>query len=215
MINIVASFTMPSASLSVRALSFLSLLILTPLPSIAQSTTGDSCPQAPTFPNTTTSCNKWHTIPTDGSEGCDTVESEFEITSAQFLAWNPDVSADCTTNFWAGYAYCVGVGESSCSTSSSLAATTSSASTTTSGSTVTTGGSTGPSTVTTTTANATYSTRFPITGYNLTTTTVASAWPPEKTQSGQPSYCSAWHLVSAGETCSSIAGAARISLNSL
>jgi hypothetical protein len=56
-----------------------------------------------------------------------------------------------------------------------------------------------------TTANATYSTRVPITGYNLTTTTIETAWPPARTQSGQPSYCNSWHLVGAGETCDSIA----------
>lgn len=176
----------------------------------------DACPQGPTFPNTISTCNKWHTIPSDGSEGCDTVEAEFGITSAQFLSWNPDVSSDCLTNFWAGNAYCVGVGDitSACGSSSSSSTTSigsSSTTVTTSPGTITSSGVT----TTSTSANLTYSTRNPITGYNLTTTTIGTAWPPERTQSGQPSYCNSWHLVGAGETCSSIAASARITTDNL
>ncbi|KAF1357176.1 hypothetical protein EJ07DRAFT_129973, partial [Lizonia empirigonia] len=35
-----------------------------------------------------------------------------------------------------------------------------------------------------------------------------SAFPPKKTQAGQPSYCNNWHLVTAGETCQEIVGSA-------
>ena len=35
------------------------------------------------------------------------------ISLAQFLAWNPAVSFDCSTNYWLGEAYCVGVASQS------------------------------------------------------------------------------------------------------
>lgn len=56
----------------------------------------------------------------------------------------------------------------------------------------------------TTTQNATYSTRLPITSYNLTTIPTDTAWPPSRTQAGQPGYCRTWHLVSPGDSCQSI-----------
>jgi hypothetical protein len=56
------------------------------------------------------------------------VEDAFRITHAQFLEWNPAVSKDCLSGFWAGYSYCVGVNPNATSTimsttSSSSAAT--------------------------------------------------------------------------------------------
>jgi hypothetical protein len=39
----------------------------------------------------------------------DIVAAEFGITTAQFLAWNPAVSSDCTSGFWLEEAYCVRV----------------------------------------------------------------------------------------------------------
>lgn len=42
-------------------------------------------------------------------DSCETIEAKFGITAAEFLAWNPAVSADCETNFWVDEAYCVGV----------------------------------------------------------------------------------------------------------
>jgi hypothetical protein len=45
---------------------------------------------------------------TDGDD-CGTVATKFGITIAQFLAWNPAISSDCTSGFWLEEAYCVGV----------------------------------------------------------------------------------------------------------
>lgn len=40
---------------------------------------------------------------------CAVVESTYGITAAQFIAWNPAVSSDCTNGFWADEAYCVSI----------------------------------------------------------------------------------------------------------
>ncbi|KKK20317.1 hypothetical protein AOCH_002249, partial [Aspergillus ochraceoroseus] len=59
---------------------------------------------------------------------------------------------------------------------------------------------------TTSSANATtgYSVINPITSWNLTLTSTDTAWPPTKTQAGQPSTCNKWHLVRVGDTCDTI-----------
>ncbi|KAK0647930.1 LysM domain-containing protein [Lasiodiplodia hormozganensis] len=66
---------------------------------------------------------------TDG-DSCASVETTYLISAAQFLAWNPAVSEDCSTGFWAGYAYCVGTTDAPVSTPAATT-TTSAASTTT------------------------------------------------------------------------------------
>ncbi|KAH8201826.1 hypothetical protein TruAng_004000 [Truncatella angustata] len=70
------------------------------------------------------------------NEDCGTLESEYGITHEQFLDWNTAVSDDCFTNFWGGYAYCVGVGSgdsgSASTTTAATATTTSSPATETS-----------------------------------------------------------------------------------
>jgi LysM repeat protein len=52
-------------------------------------------------------------------DSCSSVETAFSITAQQFLAWNPAVSSDCLSGFWAGYAYCVGTTDTISSTGSS------------------------------------------------------------------------------------------------
>ncbi|OTB01250.1 carbohydrate-binding module family 50 protein [Hypoxylon sp. CI-4A] len=182
----------------------------------------DACPKGPTFPKTVANCNAWYTVPKDKNEDCSTIEAKFHITSEQFLSWNPEISKDCLSNFWQGYAYCVGVGTKALTCSSSSASPTKPSSFSISNRTSsylathslphTVSGSWNS---TITAANATYSTRFPVTGYNLTSRSIDTAWPPSKTQAGQPSYCNSWHLVSGGETCESISRQARISLDQL
>lgn len=165
----------------------------------------DACPKAPTLSGTPSNCNLWHTV-VSGVDTCATVEKQFSITSSQFLGWNPSVSSDCLSNFWAGYAYCVGVGTVSKSCSSSVK-TTSTTSQSRSGSSSRSSTSSITSSITsssTSSVNATYSTRWPITSYNLTTTSVNTAWPPSRTQAGQPSYCISWHLANSGDTCQTI-----------
>ncbi|KAI1180782.1 hypothetical protein F4777DRAFT_596051 [Nemania sp. FL0916] len=70
-------------------------------------------PPAETHTGQPANCNKWHVVK-DG-DGCDTIEAEYGLTADQFFEWNPAVSRDCLTNFWLGYAYCVGVSSSSSS----------------------------------------------------------------------------------------------------
>ncbi|KAK0612011.1 hypothetical protein B0T14DRAFT_571853 [Immersiella caudata] len=79
------------------------LVVGTANTAVAQITT----PPAPTHAGTDANCNKWHVVST--GDGCDVIEAQYGITHAQFLGWNTAVSADCITNFWGGYAYCVGV----------------------------------------------------------------------------------------------------------
>ncbi|DAA75949.1 TPA_exp: LysM domain-containing protein [Trichophyton benhamiae CBS 112371] len=71
------------------------------------TTSSKPSPGAPTMTGQPSACNKWHTV-TNG-ESCTVIPKTFGITLEQFLAWNPTVKSDCTENFWAGYAYCVGV----------------------------------------------------------------------------------------------------------
>lgn len=179
----------------------------------------DSTPSAPTCTGTAQNCNRWHKIV--NGDTCDSLLGDFGITRNQFLAWNLAVSEDCTENFWLGEAYCVGIGSELVSTSSILS---SSGRRTRISSLYTTGsispctrvvsgsiprntssiGGAGTRPVTTSPVNSTYSIRSPTTPYELGSTTIDSAWPPTKTQPGQPSYCNKWHLVGAGDTCASI-----------
>lgn len=61
----------------------------------------------PTMPGIASNCNKWHTVVS--GDGCWSIQQQYAITAEQFLAWNPAVSSDCTTNFWPDYSYCVGL----------------------------------------------------------------------------------------------------------
>ncbi|KAK4186732.1 hypothetical protein QBC35DRAFT_452972 [Podospora australis] len=91
------------------------------------STTSVTGPTGPTHTGQPANCNKWHTV-ADG-DTCATVPTKYGITQAQFLAWNPAVSADCTVNFWLGQSYCVGTSSpvsSSSATSTTSAGTSSS-----------------------------------------------------------------------------------------
>ena len=165
--------------------SFLQLFFL----SLAIRALGqDTSPSGPSQPGTASNCNKWYTV--KSGDGCYSVETAFGITHTQFLAWNPAVSDDCTTNFWLGYSYCIGVSSTVASSSSSIIGTTTTPVTS----------SSAPIT-TTASVNATYSIRNPVTSYNLSTPTTDRTWPPTKTQAGQPSYCNKWYLIEAGDTC--------------
>jgi hypothetical protein len=47
--------------------------------------------------------------------------------------------------------------------------------------------------------------RNPVTSWDITQPTAETAWPPKRTQSGQPDDCTDWHEVLPGETCESVA----------
>ncbi|KAL8730074.1 MAG: hypothetical protein Q9166_004273 [cf. Caloplaca sp. 2 TL-2023] len=169
------------------------LLLSFPINVLGQDTT----PQGPTQPGTISSCNRWHTV--KAGDSCYTIETDFQISHADFLKYNPAVSSDCVTNFWGGYAYCVGIDSAITSSSSSTSSKPSSSKSTTSSAT-----KTSSSTRITSAANTTYSIRNPSTSVNITTPTIDMTWPPKKTQTGQPSYCNKWYLVEAGDTCNSV-----------
>ncbi|KAL1957768.1 hypothetical protein VTO42DRAFT_5486 [Malbranchea cinnamomea] len=164
--------------------------------------TQDSKPTGPTMPNIAENCNAFHTVQEGGEESCWSIAQEYSITLDQFYEWNPDVSDDCAENFWVGYSYCVGVGEMPNEPTTTI--TTTAITSTAEEVTTTTGddGSTNTSSVITTTEP--YSTRYPITDWNITATSTETAFPPQKTQPGQPAECNDWYLVSATDTCEGI-----------
>ncbi|KAL4904654.1 hypothetical protein BDW74DRAFT_185554 [Aspergillus multicolor] len=47
--------------------------------------------------------------PLPAGDTCASIAADFDTTLAEFLAWNPAVSSDCTSGFWADEDYCVGV----------------------------------------------------------------------------------------------------------
>lgn len=167
----------------------------------ATSPSWGSTPNAPTMTGPAPDCNKWHTIVS--GESCGTVEQAFGITHQQFISWNPAVSDDCLTNFWLGEAYCVGVGSGPASMVAPSASQSSSGSSSTI-SAVTTSLPVTTTSAVTSSINSTYSIRNPVTSYNLSVTAIGTVWPPTKTQAGQPTYCNRWHLVGAGDSCTSI-----------
>lgn len=79
----------------------------------ATATTTVASPPGPTQSGEPADCNSWYVAQADDT--CTTVATEYGITVAQFLAWNPAVSSDCSTGFWADEAYCVGTASSSSS----------------------------------------------------------------------------------------------------
>ncbi|KAI2899150.1 hypothetical protein CBS11852_3351 [Aspergillus niger] len=75
---------------------------------VAIPTSADTAPHAPTMTGIAANCNRWYTA--QKGDNCYAVEKAFGLAPQQFQQWNPAVSLDCLVNFWAGYAYCVGVG---------------------------------------------------------------------------------------------------------
>lgn len=160
---------------------------------IAAVAAQDTSPSGPTMTGTAPDCNAWYTV--KSGDTCPSVEKKFGITADQFFKWNPAVSRDCVTNFWVGESYCVGTGQPIKTTSSSKASSSTSTTPTTTKTTSTTSdpGDGKP-----------YSTRFPVTSRNITTPTSPTAWPPTKTQPGEPDSCTNWHFVVPGDTCERI-----------
>jgi hypothetical protein len=148
----------------------------------------DTSPGAPVHEGQPANCNGWHTVVS--GDDCQSVPTKYGITFDNFLKWNPAVSRDCLTNFWLGQAYCVRIGTVS-SSSKTPTSTTTTSNTKTSSRPIST----------TTTVKEDYSTRHPTITFNITSTTIDMAWPPEKTKEGQPNDCVHWHLVAAGDDC--------------
>ncbi|OAA74801.1 peptidoglycan-binding protein [Akanthomyces lecanii RCEF 1005] len=168
--------------------------IATTAASIAAVVAQDTSPSGPTMTGTAPDCNSWYTV--KSGDTCPSVEEKFGITADQFFKWNPAVSRDCVNNFWVGESYCVGVGKpiKTSSTSSQVSSSTSTKTTSTKTTSTTSDAGDGKP----------YSTRFPVTSRNITTPTSPTAWPPTKTQPGEPDSCTNWHFVVPGDTCQRI-----------
>ena len=157
----------------------------------------DSSPGGPTHPNIAPNCNGFHTV--EEGQGCWDIQQLYDISLSDFLEWNPDVSEDCLVNFWLGSAYCVSVGPPVTTTSSSSTRPPVTTTVITSSSAQSSSDQASQSSITT--SNTTYSTRVPVTEWDVTGTTIGTAFPPVKTQAGQHEQCSDWHYVNNGHTC--------------
>ncbi|PWY73018.1 hypothetical protein BO70DRAFT_259081, partial [Aspergillus heteromorphus CBS 117.55] len=120
--------------------------------------------------------------PCAAGDTCDKIAAEFGITEAEFLAWNPAISSDCSSGLWVDEDYCVGV-----RSNSTTATTTSSSGSISTASTATITSASAPST----SASATESS--------------SSVTPPAPTQSGIPSNCDKYYVAQSGDDCATIA----------
>ncbi|GAB1203990.1 hypothetical protein APSETT445_002638 [Aspergillus pseudonomiae] len=183
------------------------LIVLTTFGNAA-STTWETHPSHPTLPGTVPNCNKWYTA--KKGDDCSTVQRECGISADDFFRWNPSVSKDCKENFWADTSYCVGVGPAI--TTGTPTPTVPPSTTTPTQSTETTPISSSPSSNGTSdsapsgspTTKETYTFNHPITTWTPPSPTRETAWPPTKTQPGQPTSCTRWHEVMVGDTCDTI-----------
>ncbi|KAE8396979.1 hypothetical protein BDV37DRAFT_289815 [Aspergillus pseudonomiae] len=185
------------------------LLVLLTTSGNAASTTWETHPSHPTLPGTVPNCNKWYTA--KKGDDCSTVQRECGISADDFFRWNPSVSKDCKENFWADTSYCVGVGPAI--TTGTPTPTVPPSTTTPTQSTETTPISSSPSSNGTSSDSApssspttkeTYTFNHPITTWTPPSPTRETAWPPTKTQPGQPTSCTRWHEVMVGDTCDTI-----------
>ncbi|GKZ34453.1 hypothetical protein AbraIFM66950_004728 [Aspergillus brasiliensis] len=82
---------------------------VTTTPTTAASSTtqtASSTTPSPLIPSTDANCAKYHYVVAD--EDCESIESDYGITAAQFNAWNPYVGTSCA-GLWLHYYVCVGV----------------------------------------------------------------------------------------------------------
>ncbi|RAH63469.1 hypothetical protein BO85DRAFT_483312 [Aspergillus piperis CBS 112811] len=130
-------------------------------------------PHGPTMPGIAPNCIQFYTA--KKGDTCYAVEKAFGISPQQFQQWNPAVSLDCLVNFWADYAYCVGVGPvaptSTSTVTATATATATSASTSTSSTTLTTS-TTSTTALTTSTTSTAWTTGTSTTSTSLSRTTV-------------------------------------------
>lgn len=57
------------------------------------------------MPSTDPQCTSYHDVVS--GDTCDGIESEYDITAAEFAEWNPYVGSTCE-NLWLDYYICVG-----------------------------------------------------------------------------------------------------------
>jgi hypothetical protein len=152
----------------------------------------------PTMAGIAPNCDKWHTVVS--GDFCWSIWQTYAITEAEFLEWNPAVSAGCASNFWPDYSYCVGVNEDMGGPSSSSAA----PSSTPASSSSSIASSVISSSSVQLSSTTPYSIRYPVTSYSLTTPTAETALPPQRTLGSHPAYCNTWHQVGAGQGCQEV-----------
>jgi LysM repeat protein len=66
-------------------------------------------PPGPTQSGQPANCVTWYVA--QSGDDCAKVEKLYQLSDEQFHEWNPAVSSDCSTGFWADEAYCVGVSD--------------------------------------------------------------------------------------------------------
>jgi LysM repeat protein len=133
-----------------------------------RTASGLPAPDKPTQTGTASNCNLWYDVVSGDS--CTTVEQKFGITHAQFIAWNPAISSDCSVNFWIGNSYCVGTGKVASTVSTSTTSLTS------------------QSSISIITPSGTYS-ALPDRSTTASVSSTDDSWPPTATQSGIAPNC--------------------------
>ncbi|KAK4447078.1 hypothetical protein QBC34DRAFT_143074 [Podospora aff. communis PSN243] len=151
-------------------------------------TTAVPTPASPTFPNTDCRCNAFYQL--RRPDTCESLFEQFDLAPADFFTWNPEVSRNCTFNFYVGYSYCVGIGAGSpCSTD------------------IPTSFATGMNTATD------YSYVSDGTKASAGPLPTATGFPPEPLQPGTPSNCQQFYRATDVDTCMSISYLFRDQLN--
>ena len=188
---------LPSRSLTMAPFQLTLSLLLAVITTSANvgSTTWEAHPSHPTLPGTAPNCNKWYTAKKD--DDCSTVQRDYGISADDFFRWNPSVSKDCKKNFWVDTSYCVGLGPA-ITTGTPTTKTTPITSIPRGDGTSTSAGSSSPTT------KATYTFNHPTTTWTPSPPPRETAWPPTRTQPGQPTSCTRWHEVMIGDTCDTI-----------
>ncbi|RSL43953.1 hypothetical protein CEP53_011453 [Fusarium sp. AF-6] len=175
------------------------------------SCAADPKPGSETFKGIASNCNAFHTV--KRGDDCDTIASQYDITHAEFLEWNPALSKDCNKSIWGTYAYCVGVDKDASSIRTVQTSTFSTLTTKTASRVTSTPTGRGQNTTiigtfttktltksTSTKADTTYPIQKPIAPWEQHSPIQDVVWPPRQTQDGQPSNCYDWLRVECGDT---------------
>ncbi|KAM7214512.1 hypothetical protein V8F06_010073 [Rhypophila decipiens] len=150
-----------------------------PVPSTSSEvpvTTAGPTPASPTFPNIDCHCNAFYKLRAEDT--CESVMDRFDVEPQDFFAWNPEVAQNCTFNFYVGYSYCVGIGDT-CSMAPSF-----------------TGTGVNTATDYSYVSDGTRATENP--------RPTATGFPPEPLQSGTPENCQEYYQAADIDTCLSI-----------
>ncbi|MCJ1355898.1 MAG: hypothetical protein MMC33_005890 [Icmadophila ericetorum] len=70
------------------------------------TSTSGPVPPGPIQTGQPANCIQWYLA--ESGDTCSAIESTTGVSNSNFHAWNPAVSSDCTSGFFAGYAYCIG-----------------------------------------------------------------------------------------------------------